>query len=212
LQYCKKLQINSYITAQDIVGGNTRLNTLFAAQVFNAHHGLKLQELKKPEPIPEPVETDETREIKVFKNWINSMGLEDVYVNWLIEDLKDGRILLKIIERFRPGIVTWHGKYSDKVQYYTWVSNCVYVIELLKDNFKQVKIVNVGGKDIADGKTTLVLGVVWQLCKLYWIERTGEISETELIEWANNRVPQEHRIKSFKDKSIADCMFLLKII
>jgi hypothetical protein len=98
------------------------------------------------------------------------------------------------------------------VQYYTWVSNCVYVIELLKDNFKQVKIVNVGGKDIADGKTTLVLGVVWQLCKLYWIERTGEISETELIEWANNRVPQEHRIKSFKDKSIADCMFLLKII
>ena len=33
----------------------------------------------------------------------------------------------------------------------------------------QVKFVSIGGIDIADGKTTLVLGSVWQICKLYWI-------------------------------------------
>lgn len=212
MEHCKKLGINPYIKAQDIVDGSARLNTLFSAQVFNSHHGLKLKEEKKPEPITEPVETDESREIKVFKNWINSMGLEDVYVSWLIEDLKDGRILLKVLDRFRPNLVNWQDKYSAKHSYYTWVANCVYFMELLKDNFKQVKIVNIGGKDITDGKTTLVLGVVWQLCKLYWIERCGEIPEAELVQWANSRVPTQFQIKSFKDKDISNCMFLLKLI
>jgi hypothetical protein len=85
-------------------------------------------------------------------------------------------------------------------------------MDLLKGNFKEVKIVNIGGKDLTDGKTTLVLGVVWQLCKLYWIERCGEIPEAELVQWANSRVPPEFRIKSFKDKEIANCWFLLKLI
>lgn len=54
--------------------------------------------------------------------------------------------------------------------------------------------------------------MVWQLCKLYWIERTGDISEAHLLEWANNRVPENVRVKTFKDKSIANCQFLLKLI
>lgn len=212
MEHCKKLGINPYIKPQDIVDGSARLNILFSAQVFNSHHGLRLKEEKKPEPIPEPVETDESREIKVFKNWINSMGLEEVYVSWLIEDLKDGRILLRVLDRFRAKIVDWENKYSPKHSYYVWVANCNYFMELLKENFKQVKIVNIGGKDISDGKTTLVLGVVWQLCKLYWIERCGEIPDAELISWANSRVPQQFHIKTLKDKDISNCMFLLKLI
>lgn len=110
LEHCRKLNINPYIKGQDISSGNTRLNLLFAAQVFNHNHGLRFKpEEKKPEPVvlPEVPETDESREIKVFKNWINSMGLEDVYVNWLIDDLRDGRILLRVVDRFRPKLVNW---------------------------------------------------------------------------------------------------------
>jgi plastin-1 len=60
LEHCKQMHITPYIKSQDITSGNTRLNLLFSAQVFNSHHGLKFQEEKKPEPIPipEPVETD----------------------------------------------------------------------------------------------------------------------------------------------------------
>lgn len=41
----------------------------------------------------------------MFKNWINSQGIEDVYVNYLMTDLKDGRILLKVIDNLRHGTV-----------------------------------------------------------------------------------------------------------
>lgn len=140
------------------------------------------------------------------------MGLEDVYVNWLIDDLKDGRVLLKVIERFRPGLVNWSEKYSEKHSIFVWVANDNYVIDLMRANFKQVTIVNIGGKDIAEGKTSLVLGLVWQLCKLYWIERTGDIPEAQLLEWANSRVPADVRVKNFKDKSLSNCKFLLKLI
>lgn len=69
-----------------------------------------------------------------------------------------------------------------------------------------------GGVDIVDGKATLTLGVVWQLCKLYWEERVGVTNDEKLVAWANERVPQEHRIKGFKDKSIRNCQFLLHLI
>ena len=62
---------------------NQRVHQLFCSQIFNQKHGLELKEKKIVELPPEP-ETDETREIRVYKNWINSMGLDDVYVNYLM--------------------------------------------------------------------------------------------------------------------------------
>jgi plastin-1 len=75
-----------------------------------------------------------------------------------------------------------------------------------------IKLVAIGGLDIVDGKTSLVLGLVWQLCKIYWEERVGIINEEKLVVWANERVPKEHQIKNFRDKSIKNCHFLLNII
>lgn len=159
---------------------------------------------------PEP-ETDESREIRVFKNWINSQGLEDVYVNYLMEDLKDGRILLKVIEKLRPGTVDWN-KYSNKLNSRIHIiQNSNYVVELCKDNLK-LKIIGIGGVDLVDAKVSLTLGVVWQLCKLYLEERVGKINEEQLVEWGNSKVPAEHQIKNLKDKSIRNCKFLLNVI
>jgi hypothetical protein len=31
-----------------------------------------------------------------------------------------------------------------------------------------LKIIGIGGIDIVDGKVPLTLGVVWQICKMYW--------------------------------------------
>ena len=66
--------------------------------------------------------------------------------------------------------------------------------------------------DIVDGKTTLVLGIVWQICKLYWMERLGVVNDEKIIAWANERVPEQHRIKGFKDKSIRNVQFILHLI
>ena len=156
-------------------------------------------------------DTDESREIKVFKNWINSMGLEDVYLTYLIEGLKDGTVYLKVIERLRPGLVDWK-KYTPKLDKKIFqVQNCNYVVDLCKKDLK-IQVHNIGGVDVVDGKTTLNLGLLWQLCKLYWQERCGDISEDKLVEWANNRVPEDVRIQSLRDKKIADCRFLTQLI
>lgn len=39
--------------------------------------------------------TDETREEKMYRNWMNSMGV-DPYVNWLYNDLCSGVIIFQV--------------------------------------------------------------------------------------------------------------------
>eukprot|EP00919_Chromeraceae_sp_WS-2016_P080325 GHVR01189996.1.p1 GENE.GHVR01189996.1~~GHVR01189996.1.p1 ORF type:complete len:114 (-),score=13.52 GHVR01189996.1:53-394(-) len=75
-----------------------------------------------------------------------------------------------------------------------------------------MKLIGIGGIDIVDGKVSLTLGVVWQLCKLYWEERVGKTKEEELVAWGNERVPNEHKIKNLKDKNLKSCMYFLNII
>ena len=149
----------------------------------------------------------------MFKNWINSLGIDEVYVNYLITDLKDGTILLKLINYLRPGIVEWEN-YSNKLYSRIHkVQNCNYVIDLCKDKDKlDLKIVGIGGVDIVDAKASLILGVIWQLCELYLEERVGKINKEDLIEWGNSKVPTEYQVKNIKDKSLKNCQFLLNII
>jgi plastin-1 len=112
-----------------------------------------------------------------------------VYVNYLIDDLKNGSILLKVIDRLRPGLVDWK-KYSNKLNSRIHiVQNCNYVVDICKDQL-HAKLVGIGGVDIVDGRVSLTLGLVWQLCKLYWEERVGKINEEKLLIWANERVPE----------------------
>jgi plastin-1 len=95
-----------------------------------------------------------------------------------MSDLRDGTVLLKVIDRLRPGVVDWkkYSKYSDKLHSRIHIiQNCNYVVDICKDKRKAV-LVNIGGVDIVDGKVSLTLGVVWQLCKIYWEERVGNIN------------------------------------
>jgi hypothetical protein len=40
----------------------------------------------------------------------------------------------------------------------------------------------------------------------------GKINEEQLVQWGNSKVPEEHKIKNLKDKSLRNCQFLLNII
>lgn len=149
--------------------------------------------------------------MRIFKNWINSQGLEEVYVNYLIDDLKNGRVLLKVIDQLRPGSVDWK-KYSDKLHSRIHiVQNCNYAVDICREKLSIV-LVGIGGLNIVDGDVNLTLGLVWQLCKVYWEERVGKTNEEALLKWGNEKVPAEHQIKNFKDPSIQNCQFLLHII
>ena len=52
-----------------------------------------------------------------------------------------------------------------------------------------IVLVGIGGLDIVDGNVSLTLGLVWQLCKVYWQERVGKINEKDLLNWGNEKVP-----------------------
>lgn len=39
--------------------------------------------------------------------WVNSLNIDGVYVNNLYEEIKDGIVLLKVLERIQPAVVNW---------------------------------------------------------------------------------------------------------
>lgn len=128
-----------------------------------------------------------------------------------MHDLRDGRTLLKVIDRLRPNTVDWNKRYSNKLNSRIHiVQNCNYVLEICKN--LGVKLIGIDGVDIVDGKVTLTLGLVWQICKIYWEERVGKINDEQLVAWGNSRVPGDLQIKNLKDSNIANCKFLLHII
>lgn len=103
-----------------------------------------------------------------------------------MHDLRDGRILLKVLDNFKPKTVDWQGRYSNRLNSRIHIiQNCNYVVEICKN--MGVKVIGVDGIDIVDGKVNLTLGLVWQICKMYWEERVGKINEEQLIAWGDRK-------------------------
>jgi hypothetical protein len=110
------LGVPPLIRAADITSGNVKLLTVFVAEIFNTKHGLEeLNEEEKEAYEKAGIMDDDvegSRDERAFRFWINSLGLEDVYIQDLIEDFKTGIIPLKIIDKIKPGVVNF--KIVDK--------------------------------------------------------------------------------------------------
>jgi hypothetical protein len=48
-----------------------------------------------------------SRDERAFRLWINSLNIDDVSVNDLYEEAKDGILLMKVIDKIKPGVVDW---------------------------------------------------------------------------------------------------------
>lgn len=146
-----KLGITPLIGPADIVSGNTKLNTIFTADVFNHKHGLEeltQEEYEAAAMLDDDVEG--SREERSFRMWMNSLGIDDVYVNNLYEDARDGMILLKVMDRIQPGVVDWKrvekkpGNNKIKKQI-----NCAEAIESAKR--MKIKITGIDSSLISSG-------------------------------------------------------------
>ena len=89
LDQADKIQSRAFVTAKDVVKGQEKLNLAFVANLFNNHPGL--------DPPEEEVEDfiEETREEKMYRNWMNSLGVKP-RVNYLYSDLYDGLIIFQV--------------------------------------------------------------------------------------------------------------------
>ena len=104
----QKIGVADVASAQDLIKGNAKVNTIFVAEIFNTRHGLK--ELTKEEYDAATMLDDDiegSTEERAFRFWINSLGIEDVFINNLYEEARDGLVLLKVIDKISPGIVDW---------------------------------------------------------------------------------------------------------
>ncbi len=116
------------VGAKDWTKGNARVNTVYVAEIFNTRHGL--QELTKEEEaefetaglIDDDIEG--TREERQFRLWINSLELENVYVNNLFEDVRDGQVLLKVIHKIDPTVVEWNRVEKNANNTFKQAINC----------------------------------------------------------------------------------------
>ena len=101
-----------------------------------------------------------SREERAFRQWINSLGIEDVFVNNLYEDLRDGLVLLKVIHKISPTLVQWEKVNKKPRNIFDAGYNCELALNAAKQ-MKQVKLIGIGNSDIRDGNKKLILAVVW---------------------------------------------------
>ena len=64
------------------------------------------------------------------------------------------------------------------------MGNCKYLIALMEGELG-LTITGVGGRDIVDGNTNLLFGILWMLMRESYIARHGPKSENELQNWAD---------------------------
>jgi len=220
LQQADRLGCRQFVTPNDVVSGNPKLNLAFVANLFN-----KYPSLTKPEgeDIDWGLLEGETREERTFRNWMNSLGVNP-HVNHLYGDLQDALVILQLYEKIKVP-VDWNNK-VNKPPYpkigtnMKKLENCNYAVELGKTTAK-FSLVGIGGQDLNDANATLTLALVWQLMRRYTLnvlEDLGDGTKANddlIVKWVNATLleaSKTSKISSFKDKEISSSLPVLDLI
>jgi plastin-1 len=208
----KKIGVESYITANDICSGNSKLNVLYTAAIFNQCHGLddltEQEQFDAAQLLNDDVEG--SREERAFRMWINSLGLPDMHINNLYEDSKSGVLLLKVIDKVKPGSVEWKKVDEKSNNKFKKVVNCNEAVDACKK--AHFTIVGIGGSDLNQGNKKYILAIVWQLMRAHTLTVIGNKTEDDLLKWANEVVGKDPHATSFKDKSLKNSLFFINIM
>lgn len=218
LQEADKIGCRSFVSPRDVVEGNYKLNLAYVANLFNMYPALEQPEDFDPEQIHE-----ETREEKMYRNWMNSLGVSP-YVNYIYNDLTDGLIIFQLYDIIKPGIVDWNRvvkQFNKMRMLMEKIGNCNYAVDLGKQC--HFSLVGIAGKDIYDGNETLTLALIWQLMRAYTLtiltKLAGEdghpIVEKEIVSWANNKLAEgskTSRISNFNDQTISDAKVVIDLV
>ncbi|KAL9347550.1 hypothetical protein Peur_058916 [Populus x canadensis] len=225
LVQAEKLDCKGYLTSKDIVEGSPNLNLAFVAQIFHHRNGLSADTSKMSfaEMMTDDAQT--SREERCFRLWINSLGTA-TYVNNVFEDIRNGWVLLEVLDKVSPGSVNWKLASKPPIKMpFRKVENCNQVIQIGKDLC--FSLVNVAGNDIVQGNKKLILAYLWQLMRFTMLQllknlrshsshsQGKEITDADILKWANNKVKKAGRtsqMESFKDKNLSNGIFFLELL
>lgn len=210
----EKLHVKSFITQEALMEGNAKIYLMFISMLFEARNGLELPEDKKVEvqkaTLSEEANTG-TKEERTFQLWINSLGIDDVYVTNFYPDLRDGLVIIKLIKVVWPEAVD-EKKYERKPgdNKYKHIANGKYIITV--GNAVGIKTAGLTGAGIAESNKVQVLGLLWQIMRANYLQVIGTTTEEELIAWANSVVDYKPPIKNFKDPAFKNSKFLINLM
>lgn len=224
LTQAEHIGCRKYLSPKDIVEGSTNLNLAFVAHIFRERNGLTSKSILTSKlSFAEMILDDEqdSKEERAFRMWINSLGIE-TYVHHLFEGVRDGWVLLEVLEKITPGSVNWKLANRPPIKMpFKKVENCNQAVGIGKQ--LKFSLVNVAGDDIVEGNKKLILAYLWQLMRhnvLQLLENlkvrgSKEISDVDIISWANNEVKRADKasqMENFKDKSLSDGIFFLDLL
>ncbi|CAD5188761.1 fimbrin-1-like isoform X1 [Musa acuminata AAA Group] len=223
LDHAEKINCKRFVTSKDIVEGSANLNLGFIAQIFHERNGLSTdcRKISFAEMMPDDVLV--SREERAFRLWINSLGIT-TYVNNVFEDVRNGWLLLEVLDKLSPGSVNWKQATKPPIKMpFRKVENCNQIIEIGQQ--LKFSLVNVAGNDFVQGNKKLILAYLWQLMRFnllqllknlrYHHSRGKEITDVDILKWANNKVKSAgrvSRIESFKDKNLSNGIFFLELL
>ncbi|KAL8226438.1 hypothetical protein R6Q57_016270 [Mikania cordata] len=220
LEHAERMKCKKYLTPKDIIDGSTNLNLAFVAQLFHERNGLSNDSSKTS--YAEMMQDDEevSREERCFRLWINSLGISS-YVNNVFEDVRNGWILLEILDKVSPGSVNWKQATKPPIKMpFRKVENCNQAIRIGKR--LRFSLVNIQGNDIVQGNKKLILAFLWQLMRYNMLQllkhlrsRSHEITDDYILKWANRKVKSSGRtseMENYKDKTLSSGIFFLDLL
>uniref|UniRef100_A0A6B2KX48 Calponin-homology (CH) domain-containing protein n=1 Tax=Arcella intermedia TaxID=1963864 RepID=A0A6B2KX48_9EUKA len=142
---------------------------------------------------------------KTFTRWCNNyLGQRQLGIENLDKDLSDGIALFNLLEILSGEAITPKPKLKAVMKLQK-IENLATSLRFIKS--KDIKLVGIGPEDIHDGKTSLILGLIWTLILRFQIENNleeedekGRSAKQALLEWCNKVLnPQGIIITNFKD-------------
>ena len=194
----------------DICKGNAKVNSVFVAAIFNCKHGL--QELTQEEFEAAGIIDDDvagTREERALRLWINSMQIENCFVENLFEEIRDGLIILRVCHRIENSTVDWSKPKLAPKNMFDNNHNCDLAIQAMQA--LGVRMVGVGAQDIRDGNKKNILAMVWQLMRTHYMRIIGNKTDQDLLAWVNETCQPESPIPNFGDQAFSDGKILIKL-
>ncbi|KAM9500747.1 plastin-1 [Clarias gariepinus] len=220
LKQAARIDCRQFVSPQDVVSGNQKLNIAYVANLFNMYPALK-----KPgseNGIDVSMIEGESREDRTLRNWMNSLGISP-RVNHLYSDLGDGLVILQLYEKIQVP-VDW--KKVNRPPYpaigskMKKLENCNYAVDLGK-MLAKFSLVGIGGDNINEGNPKPTLALVWQLMRRYTLNVLSDIGDGEkindqiIVDWVNTTLKNNEKtstISNFKDKSISSSIPVLDLI
>jgi len=186
------------IGPNDLIKGNTKVNSVFVAAIFNTKHGL--QQLTQEEFEAAGLIDDDregSREERAFRLWINSMQIENCFIENLFEEIRDGLVILRVCHRIDNASVDWTKPNMTPKNMFHTNHNCDLAEAAMRS--LGVRMVGVGSQDIRDGQKKNILAMVWQLMRVHYLKIIGSKTEQDLINWINTSVAPATPIANFSD-------------